>query len=147
MKKIKPTADKYEISRFVNTQSLYYDSALKEIKAGKKTTHWMWFIFPQLKELGYSETAKYYGISGLDEAREYMKNKILRDRLIEISKALLELDSNNAEEIFGWPDHMKLKSCMTLFEVVEPENEVYKEVLGKFFNGERCEKTLEVLGR
>ena len=94
-------------------------TALGEIKNGRKESHWMWYIFPQLKELGYSSTAKYYGLTK-DEAKAYIKDEILKSRLLEISQVLLELTSNNATEIFGYPDDLKLKSCMTLFSEIAP---------------------------
>ena len=142
MKKIE---DPFNLSRFKNTQSLYYKDALEEIRRGRKETHWMWFIFPQLKALGFSDNAKYYGISSLEEAKAYMKDELLRNRLIEISQVLLQLESCDAESIFGWPDHMKLKSCMTLFEKAEPECSLFGNVIDKYFEGQRDEKTLDIL--
>ena len=142
MKKID---DPFDLMRFKNSQSLYYKDALEEIRRGRKETHWMWFIFPQLKQLGFSDNAKYYGISSLEEAKVYLKDEILRNRLLEISQVLLQLKSNDAEEIFGWPDNMKLKSCMTLFEKAEPECAVFKSVIDKYFNGQRDDKTLAIL--
>jgi len=143
--KIKKSDDIYNLSRFINSQSLYYRDALKELQQGHKETHWMWFIFPQLRDLGYSDNAKYYGISGLEEAKAYIKHSVLGARLVEISNVLLALDSNNPEAIFGWPDHMKLKSCMTLFELAALENPVFGKVLDKFFNGERDIKTINII--
>lgn len=137
--------DKFNLSRFKNTQSLYYKQALEEIKKGRKETHWMWFIFPQLKHLGYSDNAKYYGISSLEEAKAYIKDDELRSRLIEISQALLGIENKNAEEIFGWPDDKKLNSCMTLFECADTECSVFGTVIDKYFDGKRDEKTLAIL--
>lgn len=104
----------------------------------------MWYIFPQLKELGYSSTAKYYGLTK-DEAIAYIKDEVLKSRLIEISEALLKLNNNNATSIFGYPDDLKLKSCMTLFLEISPEIEVFDKVLEKFFSGKKDDKTLELL--
>lgn len=104
----------------------------------------MWYIFPQLKELGYSSTAKYYGLTK-DEAKAYLKDEILKSRLIEISQVLLELKSNDATEIFGYLDDLKLKSSMTLFSEIAPEIEVFNKVLEKFFSGKKDDKTLELL--
>jgi len=142
----KKVDDPFNLARFVNTQSLYYPTALAEIKAGKKKTHWIWFIWPQLKDLGMSENAKFYGLTDLGEAKAYLKNKILRERLIEITEVLLGLETDNPEDIFGWPDDMKVRSSMTLFELAEPEINVFGKVLEKYYNGERDDRTLRLLG-
>ena len=136
----------YDLQRFHNAQKFDYPVALGEIKNGRKESHWMWYIFPQLKELGYSSTAKYYGLTK-DEAKAYINDEILKSRLIEISQALLELTSKNATEIFGYPDDLKLKSCMTLFSEIAPEIEVFDKVLEKFFSGKKDDKTLKLLGK
>lgn len=136
----------YNLDRFKEAQRVDYPIALEEIKSGCKKSHWMWYIFPQLKDLGYSPTAKYYGIDGKEEAIAYLADESLRSRLIEISKALLSLETSNATEIFGYPDDMKLKSCMTLFFSVAPQIDIFEKVLEKFFAGERDEKTLDLLG-
>ena len=136
----------YDLQRFHKAQKFDYPVALGEIKNGRKGSHWMWYIFPQLKELGYSSTAKYYGLTK-DEAKAYINDEILKSRLIEISQALLELISNNATEILGYPDDLKLKSCMTLFSEIVPEVEVFDQVLQKFFSGKKDDKTLKLLGK
>ena len=136
----------YDLQRFHKAQKFDYPVAIGEIKNGRKESHWMWYIFPQLKELGYSSTAKYYGLTK-DEAKAYINDEILKSRLIEISQALLELTSNNATEIFGYPDDLKLKSCMTLFSEIAPEIEVFDQVLQKFFSGKKDDKTLKLLGK
>ena len=136
----------YDLQRFHKAQKFDYPVALDEIKNGRKESHWMWYIFPQLKELGYSSTAKYYGLIK-DEAKAYINDEILKSRLIEISQALLELTSNNATEILGYPDDLKLKSCMTLFSEIAPEIEVFDQVLQKFFSGKKDDKTLKLLGK
>ena len=136
----------YDLQRFHKAQKLNYPVAIDEIKNGRKESHWMWYIFPQLKELGYSSTAKYYGLTK-DEAKAYINDEILKSRLIEISQALLELTSNNATEILGYPDDLKLKSCMTLFSEIAPEIEVFDQVLQKFFSGKKDDKTLKLLGK
>lgn len=105
----------------------------------------MWYVFPQIKGLGKSDTAKWYAIKDLQEAKDYLNNEILSNRLEQICKALLELDCNDAYKIFGSPDDMKLKSSMTLFEIAAPENKIFKRVLDKYFNGERDQKTIELL--
>ena len=134
----------YDLQRFHKAQKFDYPVALGEIKNGRKESHWMWYIFPQLKELGYSSTAKYYGLTK-DEAKAYLKDEILKSRLIEISQALLELTSSNATEILGYPDDLKLKSCMTLFSEIAPEIEVFDKVLQKFFSGKKDDNTLKLL--
>ena len=136
----------YDLQRFHKAQKFDYPLAIGEIKNGRKESHWMWYIFPQLKELGYSSTAKYYGLTR-GEAKAYLNDEILKSRLIEISQVLLELTSNNATEIFGYPDDLKLKSCMTLFSEIAPEIEVFDQVLQKFFSGKKDDKTLKLLGK
>lgn len=133
-----------DITRFIEAQGENYERALREIKCGRKRSHWMWYIFPQLKGLGRSAISAYYGINGLSEAKEYLSHPLLGNRLREISEALLELDSNDAHDIFGFPDDMKLRSCMTLFNKVSP-NDVFKEVLNKFYEGKVDYKTLKLL--
>lgn len=134
-----------DLERFLIAQQTYYQTALQEIKSGKKRSHWMWFIFPQIAGLGYSETARYYAIKNMEEAKAYMEDHTLGTNLIEISQALLEIKSNDAEEVMGWPDNLKLKSSMTLFALAKPECEVFQKVLDKFFHGERDQRTVEIL--
>ena len=134
------------IERFIEAQERDYEIAYLEISEGYKRSHYMWYIFPQLKELGFSSTSKYYGIKDLEEAREYMNNEYLRNNLINISKVLLTLKTNNPKDIFGSIDSVKLKSCMTLFELVS-DNEVFSKVLDKYYDGNRDEKTLNILNR
>lgn len=134
-----------DLERFLIAQQTYYQTALQEIKSGQKRSHWMWFIFPQIAGLGCSETARYYAIKDMDEAKAYLDNRILSSNLIEISQALLDLESNDADVVMGWPDDLKLRSSMTLFALVKPECEVFQKVLDKFFRGERDQKTIEIL--
>lgn len=133
------------LDRFIKVQKQYYSIALSEIKQGKKKSHWMWFIFPQLKGLGMSATADYYGINGIKEAKEYYHNNYLKNNLIEISKTLLELNSTNIEYILGYPDNLKLKSCMTLFELVDSNEKVFKDILNKYYNGVRDQQTIKLI--
>lgn len=133
------------LDRFLIAQQTYYRTALQEIKSGQKRSHWMWFIFPQITGLGYSETARYYAIQDMDEAKAYLADYTLRSNLIEISEALLQVDSNDAAAVMGWPDNLKLKSSMTLFALAEPECEVFQKVLDKFFGGKMDQKTVEIL--
>jgi uncharacterized protein (DUF1810 family) len=124
--------DIYHLNRFVVAQESTYDQALKEIKAGRKMGHWMWFIFPQMKGLGTSYNSKFYGISSREEAEAYLKHPVLGHRLIEISKALLVHSGKPMEEILGYTDALKLKSCMELFGALTTSNAVFKQVLNYF---------------
>ena len=133
-----------DIYRFIKAQESSYNQALEEIKNGKKKSHWIWYIFPQLKGLGSSEISKYYAIKSRNEAEEYIKHPLLGSRLIEISNELLKLDTNNADDVMGWPDNMKLKSSMTLFTLVS-DNDVFRRVLDKFFDGEMDKFTVQNL--
>lgn len=138
-------ADRYYLARFKNAQDFGgYEKALQEIKNGRKMSHWMWFIFPQLKWLGRSSTSMFYGINGLDEAREYLAHPILGERPREISQMLLQLDTNDAHAVFGSPDDMKLRSCMTLFDKISP-NDIFADVLDKYFDGQRDCRTLSIV--
>ena len=134
-----------DLERFLIAQQTYYRIALQEIKSGQKRSHWMWFIFPQIAGLGYSETARYYAIKDMGEAKAYMEDYTLSSNLIEISQALLDVDSDDATAVMGWPDNLKLKSSMTLFALAKPECEVFQKVLDKFFHGTRDQKTIEIL--
>lgn len=133
------------LKRFTEAQYRDYEQALKEIKNGRKESHWMWYIFPQLKGLGRSYTSDFYGIVDLDEAKAFLQDPYLGKHLQEISEALLNLDNDNATQIMGRPDDMKLKSSMTLFALAKPECEVFQKVLDKFFHGERDQRTVEIL--
>lgn len=133
------------LKRFTEAQYRDYEQALKEIKNGRKESHWMWYIFPQLKGLGRSYTSDFYGIVDLDEAKAFLQDPYLGKNLQEISEALLNLDNDNATQIMGRPDDMKLKSSMTLFALAKPECEVFQKVLDKFFHGERDQRTVEIL--
>lgn len=133
------------LDRFIKAQQNDYATALSEIKNGKKRSHWMWYVFPQLKGLGMSETARFYGINDKQEALAYLNNNLLGKRLIEISEALLALPGNDPHYIFGSPDDMKLKSCMTLFASLPHANPVFDQVLLKFYDGEKDQKTLQLL--
>lgn len=131
---------------FEEAHSKFYETALREIKDGKKKTHWMWFIFPQLKELGQSENSKKYGIECVEHAKEYMNNGILRAHIFEISNALLDLNTDNISDIFlDEIDCIKLKSSMTLFNYAEPECPIFELVLAKYFNSEKDQLTLDIL--
>ncbi|HIQ74968.1 MAG TPA: DUF1810 domain-containing protein [Candidatus Cottocaccamicrobium excrementipullorum] len=134
-----------DLTRFHEAQKGVYQEALREIRNGKKRSHWMWYIFPQIAGLGRSSMTQYYGIKGLGEAKEYLRDPILRERLTEISQTLLALETDDASQIFGWPDDMKLRSSMTLFSCADPGIAVFQKVLDKFFQGEKDELTLRIL--
>lgn len=136
----------YNLSRFHKAQKKDYGTVLAEIKAGRKLPHWMWYIFPQLKGLGMSDMADYYGLDGVDEAKAYLQDDELRSRLVEISLALLKLDTNDAKAVMGSPDHLKLRSSMTLFAIADPEEEVFEKVLDKFYEGKMDPRTMKMLG-
>ena len=137
----------YHLERFKKAQEYDYDNALCEIRSGRKRSHWMWYIFPQLRGLGHSSMADYYGISCLDEARAYLADPMLRPRLLEICEALMELEDKDAAKIFGFPDVLKLRSCMTLFAAVSEKNSVFQRVLDAYYHGEKDEHTLIIMGR
>lgn len=130
------------LQRFIEAQNDSYDQALKEIRNGRKLTHWIWYIFPQIKGLGFSYNSEYYGITSLQEARDYLENELLRKRLFEITESLLMHKGKDIESIMGGIDSLKLKSSMTLFDAVQPGS-VFGEVLDEFYGGERCRRTLE----
>ena len=136
-----------DLQRFLDAQLNTYSDALSEIRNGKKQSHWMWFIFPQVQGLGNSEYARRYAIKDLEEATEYLNHPDLRARLVEISNAMLQVNHNNATTILGKPDDMKLHSSMTLFSLAEGADPVFEQVLKKFFGGKKDEKTLKILGR
>jgi uncharacterized protein (DUF1810 family) len=133
------------MNRFIEAQEKNYVVALAEIKAGRKQTHWIWYIFPQLKGLGSSIPSNYYAIKDMKEAAEYLSHPALGPRLIEISRSLLELSENDAFKIMGSPDDLKLRSSMTLFSLVRDTDPVFKQVLDKFFEGRRDERTIQLL--
>lgn len=133
------------LERFLKAQEIHYETALREIRAGRKRSHWMWFIFPQIAGLGRSSTAQYYAIRDLEEAKAYLEDAVLGENLLLISQALLEVDSDDAEAVMGWPDHLKLRSSMTLFALVKPDCLVFQKVLDKFYGGKKDAKTMELL--
>jgi len=137
--------DNNELIKFLDAQNQVYLKALSEIKNGKKETHWMWYIFPQIKGLGSSENANYYGIKDLNEANAYLQHPILGKHLVEISEEVLNGNEKTATQIFGTPDDMKLRSSMTLFANVKNTNPVFAKVLDKYFNGLADDLTLQLL--
>jgi uncharacterized protein (DUF1810 family) len=138
-------AEHKDLVRFLEAQNHVYLKALEEIKNGQKRSHWMWYIFPQMKGLGSSENARFFGIKSLDEATAYVQHPILGKHLIEITKALLTIEGKSASDIFGYPDDLKLHSSMTLFSKVENADPVFNEVIKKYFNGGLDQGTLKIL--
>ncbi|OGX91740.1 DUF1810 domain-containing protein [Hymenobacter coccineus] len=133
------------LQRFLDAQSTAYPQALAEVQNGRKRSHWMWYIFPQIQGLGFSEVSKHYAISDLVEAAAYAQHPVLGPRLVEICTALLGLASSDAGRIFGSPDDLKLKSSMTLFAAARGADPVFQAVLAKFFGGVRDAKTLQII--
>ena len=145
------TTDPFNLQRFLGAQESFYAQTLKEIRNGRKTSHWIWFIFPQVRGLGHSPMAENYGIGSLDEARAYLNDPVLKSRLIEISTALLQHSKcgffrkpKTAEQILGYTDALKVRSCMTLFDLIEP-NAIFAQVLDAYYNGELDNLTLQIL--
>ncbi|WP_298152322.1 DUF1810 domain-containing protein [Flavobacterium sp.] len=134
-----------ELSKFLEAQNQLYLKALAEIKDGQKVSHWMWFIFPQIKGLGRSEMAQRFAINDLEEATAYLEHPVLGKHLVEISKELLNLQGKTAIQIFGTPDNMKLRSSMTLFSQVENTDSVFQEVINLYYDGIRDEQTIRFI--
>src|SRR5262249_19335626 len=138
--------DPHNLSRFVQAQMADYDQALTEIRSGRKRSHWMWYIFPQLDGLGFSSTSKRYSIKSIAEAQAYLGHPVLGPRLVDSAEAVLRVEGRSAQEIFSFPDDMKLRSCATLFACVSPSGSVFHRLLDKYFQGQRDAKTLQLLG-
>ena len=138
--------DPFDLGRFVLAQERDYDRALSEIVGGRKRTHWMWYIFPQIDGLAYSSTSQRYAIKSLDEGRAYLAHSVLGPRLRECAEAVVRLEGRSASEIFGSPDDLKLRSCATLFAAVSPPGSVFDRILEKYYGGRRDERTLKLLG-
>ncbi len=138
--------DPDNLARFIGAQEKVYETVLAELRSGSKRTHWMWFIFPQIDGLGRTPTAKYYSIKSWEEAQRYLDHPILGARLLECAGIVLAVDGRSALEIFGSPDNLKLKSSMTLFASVTDVQTVFVRVLDKYFDGERDQRTLDLLG-
>ena len=136
---------KTDLNRFKKAQSFDYPIALQEVKAGRKTSHWIWYIFPQLKGLGHSGMSDYYGIDGLDEAKAYLSDPLLKSRLIEISQALLDTGKSDPSDVFGYPDDLKVHSCMTLFSIADPKELVFRKLLDQFYGGREDQGTIKIL--
>lgn len=137
--------DHFELSRFVEAQEDTHQAALTEIRQGRKRSHWMWFIYPQLRGLGQSAMAQRYGIGGADEAQAYLSHPILGPRLIAMCEAALSVEGRSATEIFGTPDDLKLRSSATLFAQVSEPGSVFHQILEKYYDGQPDQRTLQLL--
>jgi uncharacterized protein (DUF1810 family) len=138
-------ADRFDLRRFVDAQDRVYDTVLAELRGGRKRSHWIWFVFPQLRGLGRSPTALHYGVSSLAEAQAYLAHDTLGPRLRECARLVAAVDGSSAEEIFGWPDTLKVRSSMTLFARASDGDTDFRAVLDKFYNGEEDDATVELL--
>ncbi|MGD2172545.1 MAG: DUF1810 domain-containing protein [Gammaproteobacteria bacterium] len=139
--------DPHNLQRFVDAQQSDFEDALAEISAGRKRSHWMWYIFPQYDGLGFSPASVHYSIKSLHEAGAYLEHPLLGPRLYRCTEDLLAVNGRSASRIFGYPDDLKLKSSMTLFAQVSPEGSVFEQVLEKYFDGQRDQKTLALIDR
>jgi len=137
--------DKYNLSRFLEAQLVTYEGALLELARGRKESHWIWYIFPQIEGLGRSDTAKLYSIKSLEEGKAYLEHPLLGQRLVESCKVLLSLKDASMDEVMGFPDDLKLLSSMTLFEAVSDSNSIFTQIIKEFFDDERDKTSLEII--
>jgi uncharacterized protein (DUF1810 family) len=138
-------ADQFDLQRFVDAQDRVYGRVLDELRSGAKRSHWIWFVFPQLRGLGRSPAAMHYGVSSLDEARAYLAHPVLGPRLRECTRLVAAIDGRSVDQIFGWPDNLKVRSSMTLFARATDDNAEFRAVLDKFYNGDDDPATVELL--
>ena len=134
-----------DLSRFLKAQEYDYEQALREIRSGRKRSHWMWYIFPQIQGLGFSRTAEFYAIRDLEEAKDYLAHPVLGARLNEISSALLDLEGLSASQIFGYPDDLKLRSSMTLFQMADLDCDIFPKVIEKYYDGVPDSRTVNIV--
>jgi len=139
-------SDPHNLKRFVDAQQGVYERALSEISSGRKRSHWMWYIFPQVAGLGFTSMSKHYAIKSLDEARAYLAHPVLGPRLLEIADVAAGLEGRSANQLFGSPDDLKLRSCATLFACASPPDSVFHRLVGKYYDGAFDDKTLSLLG-
>ena len=137
--------DQYDLQRFVDAQAPIYDQALAELRAGRKQSHWMWYVFPQFHGLGESPMAQKFAINSMHEAVAYLQHTVLSPRLIEATRAVNEVEGQTIERIFGFPDYLKFRSSMTLFSRAAPNERVFADALEKYFGGEPDQRTLDLL--
>ena len=140
-------SDAYNLHRFLDAQELVHDTVLAELRAGRKSSHWIWFIFPQIAGLGHSAMAQQFAIGSLDEATAYLQHPVLGQRLRECTQLVLNVEGRTIEEIFPYPDNLKFRSCMTLFMVATTDNALFKSALLKYFDGQPDQVTLDILAR
>lgn len=139
--------DAYNLHRFLDAQAPIYDTVLAELRAGRKASHWIWFIFSQITGLGHSAMAQQFAIGSLDEAKAYVQHAVLGPRLRECTQLVLNVEGRSADEIFGYPDNLKFRSCMTLFMVASTDNALFKSALLKYFDGQPDQMTMNILAR
>jgi uncharacterized protein (DUF1810 family) len=138
--------DPFDLGRFISAQDPVIEEVLKQLRAGQKSSHWMWFVFPQIQGLGTSSMARRYAIASREEARAYQVHPVLGARLRQCTHLVLNIGRRSAEQIFGYPDDLKFRSCMTLFATAAPEEAMYREALQKYFAGEPDLRSLEIMG-
>jgi uncharacterized protein (DUF1810 family) len=134
--------DAFNLQRFVDAQEPVFGEVMLELQRGRKRSHWMWFVFPQLASLGVSSTAKHFGIHSLEEARAYLHHPVLGPRLLQCCETLMKVEGRSAHGIFGSPDDLKLRSCLTLFEMAAPDEPLFAQCLQKYYGGQRDERTV-----
>lgn len=139
--------DKCHLQRFLDAQAHTYDTVLAELRAGRKASHWIWFIFPQIAGLGHSDMAQQFSIASLDEAKTYLQHPILGPRLRECTQLVLDVNGRSTEQIFGYPDNFKFRSCMTLFKAATTDNALFKNALLKYFDGQPDQLTMDILAQ
>ena len=139
------TSDPFDLNRFLKAQDDDYNRALSELTNGRKRTHWMWFIFPQIDGLAFSSMSQFYAIKSVDEAKAYLAHPVLGSRILECAEAVVAVNGKSITEIMGSPDDLKLRSCATLFAEVSESGSVFERILEKYYHGERDERTLDQL--
>ncbi len=139
--------DAYNLHRFLDAQERAYDTVLNELRAGRKASHWIWFIFPQIAGLGHSAMAQQFAIGSLDEAKAYLQHPVLGPRLRACTQLVLDVNGRSAEEIFSYSDHLKFRSCMTLFLTAATDNTIFNNALLKYFDGKPDQSTLDILAQ
>lgn len=139
--------DEYNLQRFIEAQDQVYAAVLDELRAGEKRSHWMWYIFPQIKGLAHSVMAQQFAITSREEAKTYLEHPVLGSRLRECTRLVLNVEGRSAEQIFYYPDNLKFRSCMTLFMDATTGNNIFQDSLHKYFEGQPDESTLDILRR
>jgi uncharacterized protein (DUF1810 family) len=140
------TGDTFNLQRFLDAQDRVVDTVTRELQDGSKRSHWMWFVFPQIRGLGHSSTAQHYALASLEEAEAYLNHPTLGERLVDWTKTVVGVQGKSAEQIFGYPDYLKFRSCMTLFSRVPGAPSVFQEALDKYYDGKPDQATLRILG-